>query len=646
MNIKLKTLILSIFYFCALLCYSQDISVTSFKLLDTDLTANTSGTSERDQNGEYAALIKIVTRETGFTFDCGMLGIVKTVQTPGEIWLYLPRGAQKITIKHPQLGVLRNYYFPVSIVGARTYEMILTTGTVTTVVKKARTTQYVIFNLQPSNAVVELDGEMLQTYDGVATKMVKFGKYEYQIKAPDYLPMKGIVEVNNPNRPTTVDISLKPNYSSVTLNTDKEAEIWINGKYQGKGIWSGTLGAGIYEFEAKREGYRTSYLTKEIVVSQDPIQFTIDSPIPIYGEANINSAPAMADIFLDGIKIGQTPFLSSEIISGSHNLKISKQGYDIFENDVVIDENKVYELNITLNKIEDNKLNKNDLSLKENIKNYEKTGKKTFDGGDYYGELKHGKPNGIGKAIYKNGNTYEGEYENGKRHGYGIYCFNDGERYEGNWYNDQQHGKGTYYFKNNNKYEGEWYRDYQHGHGIMVYYNGDKYDGEWKQDKRSGYGIYTFASGSYYKGNWLDDKKNGNGIFSWPDGSIYDGNWKNNMRSGKGFCKFANGDEYTGDWNDDDFNGKGIYKFQNGDIYEGDYVKGVRTGLGIFMYANGDKYTGQFYNGNKQGKGTFVWKSGAIYDGQWNNDKQNGRGKFTDINGTVYEGMFKDGKPQ
>ena len=68
------------FSFLTVFCYSQTISVSSFKLLETDLTANTAGTIEKDQNGETAALIKVVTTQTGFTFDGGSLGIVKTKQ--------------------------------------------------------------------------------------------------------------------------------------------------------------------------------------------------------------------------------------------------------------------------------------------------------------------------------------------------------------------------------------------------------------------------------------------------------------------------------------------------------------------------------------------------------------------------------------
>ena len=104
---------------------AQGLSVSGFNLLDTDITAITQGTQEIDQNGDVAALIKVVTRETGFAFDIGAPGIVKTRQAVGEIWVYVPKHAQKISIFHQQYGVLRNYYFPVPIESGRTYELKL-----------------------------------------------------------------------------------------------------------------------------------------------------------------------------------------------------------------------------------------------------------------------------------------------------------------------------------------------------------------------------------------------------------------------------------------------------------------------------------------------------------------------------------------
>ena len=340
--------IFAILFSC--LSYSQSISVSSFKLLESDLTANTAGTTERDQNGEVAALIKVVTTQTGFVFDGGSLGIVKTKQTPGEVWVYIPHGAKKITIKHPQLGVLRDYYFPVSIEKARTYEMVLISGTVQTIVQQARTSQYVVFQLVPPNAIVELDGNLLQTVDGTATKMMKFGTYNYRVQAPNYLPEAGNVTVDDPDNKKIVNVSLKPNFSKVTIKVDNNAEIWINGVKKGNGTWTGDLGEGTYEFEAKLQGYRSTLLTKDLMVTQEPQVINLQTPTPIYGEADINSSPAMADIYIDGKKSGQTPQLISKLLIGSHQLRISKNGYEDHNSTLAIKERETVSVNAQLKK--------------------------------------------------------------------------------------------------------------------------------------------------------------------------------------------------------------------------------------------------------------------------------------------------------
>ena len=123
-----KALLLVLTIIISLSTNADGISVVGFRLLDTDLTANTRGTSRTDQNGETAALIKIVTLEQGFSFDGGSLGIVGTASKNGEIWLYVPRHAQKLTISHKSFGVLRDYFYPIPIQGGRTYEMLLDVG--------------------------------------------------------------------------------------------------------------------------------------------------------------------------------------------------------------------------------------------------------------------------------------------------------------------------------------------------------------------------------------------------------------------------------------------------------------------------------------------------------------------------------------
>ena len=67
--------------------FAQNISVKSFQALPMDMTASSLEGKRVDQNGQVAALIKIVTTETGFVFEGGTLGIVDTKQKVGEIWV-------------------------------------------------------------------------------------------------------------------------------------------------------------------------------------------------------------------------------------------------------------------------------------------------------------------------------------------------------------------------------------------------------------------------------------------------------------------------------------------------------------------------------------------------------------------------------
>lgn len=349
--LNMRKILLILFAFWLIPGFAQNISVSSFKSLDTDLTANTAGTMEIDQNGETAALIKVVTTQTGFTFDGGALGIVKTVQKPSEIWVYVPRGLKKITISHPQLGMLRDYYLKIPIEAARTYEMILIAGEVQTVVKQARTSQYVVFQLTPPDAVVELNGELLKTEDGIASKMMKFGTYNYRVQAPDYLLEAGSVTVDDPNNKKVVNISLKPNFAKVTINVDNNAEIWINGEKKGEGSWSGDLGTGTYEFEAKKQGHKSTITTQDIIVTSEPQIVKLQSPTPIYGEADINSSPGMADIFIDGKKVGQTPQMLSDLLIGQHSVRISKQGFTDYNSTITVKEGESSELTAKLEKL-------------------------------------------------------------------------------------------------------------------------------------------------------------------------------------------------------------------------------------------------------------------------------------------------------
>lgn len=98
---------------------AQQFSVASFRLLPNDVSAFI--TPVRDLNGEDCGLIKVCA-SSDFAFSTP-LGIVKREDKVGEIWLYLPRGSKKITLKHAEWGIIRDYRFPSRIESHKTYEL-------------------------------------------------------------------------------------------------------------------------------------------------------------------------------------------------------------------------------------------------------------------------------------------------------------------------------------------------------------------------------------------------------------------------------------------------------------------------------------------------------------------------------------------
>ena len=67
----------------------------------------------------------------------------------------------------------------------------------------------------------------------------------------------------------------------------------------------------------------------------------------------------------------------------------------------------------------------------------------------YQGDVKNGKPNGLGFLIYPNGWKYMGSWKNGEHNGQGTYSHTDGRKYVGE-YEEGIRKNGTSYDKDGN----------------------------------------------------------------------------------------------------------------------------------------------------------------------------------------------------
>ena len=213
--------------------HGQELAVESFSLLPNDMTAR-SLQPVRDANGELTALIKVVTTEQGFDFDGGSLGIVKVLQQPGEIWVYVPDRARSVTIRHGKLGVLRNYAYPVPIQSGNVYEMKLSHGTVEVVVKPREiVTEWFVVSSTPAGADVYLDDQAVGKTPFSAE--LPEGRYNWRVERNLYQSEAGIAELKAGNR-VALDLALKPNFGRIELSStpDAGAKVLLNGIDIGK----------------------------------------------------------------------------------------------------------------------------------------------------------------------------------------------------------------------------------------------------------------------------------------------------------------------------------------------------------------------------------------------------------------------------
>ena len=111
---------------CMLLCMSaltmnaQEIRVKSFNKLDRDLIARTN--PRLDLNDEPCSVIRLISPAKGFQFEGNVIG--EPLEFAGETVIYMTKGSKRVTIKHPDYGVLR-YEFPEKLGKQAVYEIPL-----------------------------------------------------------------------------------------------------------------------------------------------------------------------------------------------------------------------------------------------------------------------------------------------------------------------------------------------------------------------------------------------------------------------------------------------------------------------------------------------------------------------------------------
>ena len=211
----MRRFILSLFLLFAAISstLAQELTVKSFKLASSDLTAQTQ--YRKDLNDRNCALIKVGLGLQGVQFEGSIIGNVEN--KTGEYWVYMPQGNRMLKVKHANYApVMVNFadYGVEKLESNRTYELVVTaSGGAQAEQKQKLTIRYT-----PSSATVLVDNKMVKGTNGVAQTTLPVGQHSFIVFCDGYDSEEGTVKLKA-STPSNLQITLSKEATAIQQST-------------------------------------------------------------------------------------------------------------------------------------------------------------------------------------------------------------------------------------------------------------------------------------------------------------------------------------------------------------------------------------------------------------------------------------------
>lgn len=175
------------------------------------------------------------------------------------------------------------------------------------------------------------------------------GVYTLRVQKEKYKDYSTTITIED-GKTTTIRPSLEANFAQVTLTTNEGADIYVDGNRLGTTRWTGTLELGEHSIETRQASHHSAYTNVRITPQSAGQTITLNNPLPIYGSLIVDGSPADVAVYVDGKKVGTSPLFVSELLIGTHKIRLEKDGYDKQEKSVQIAENQESTIDFTLTK--------------------------------------------------------------------------------------------------------------------------------------------------------------------------------------------------------------------------------------------------------------------------------------------------------
>lgn len=341
-----KSLLFLLFVLQTIAALSQKLQVESFKITESDISAQTQ--PRKDLNDRNCALVKV--QFVGAISEVEGNVVKPLVSHGNETWVYMPQGSR-------QLKLLTQRYLPVMVTFAdygveklesnRTYVLVLVKPNGQNDPIDAGGNFYAI-SVQPKDAKVTVDGVLQESSsDGEYSAMLPYGTHTYKVEAGGYISKSGSFSVSSGDM-APINVSLVSALATVSVTCPTPAvSLYVDKKSVGNAPWSGSLKEGMHLVEAKKNGYRNQQKTIQLS-QQQKLDVSFGELVAILGNLSVNYKPFGAEVYVDGKKLGQSPRVFNGLLVGNHQVEVRKDGYATDKKSVTISEGQTASISGTL----------------------------------------------------------------------------------------------------------------------------------------------------------------------------------------------------------------------------------------------------------------------------------------------------------
>ena len=241
------------------------MEVTDFSRQKKTLLGKLLGTSKVITDKKLA-IIDLKTGEKGFTFKANGTTDIQPDEGDGMVTLKVPHKTTFLIIQHPDYGQLTWKVLGRRLKKKKHYQGTLLTFSPDKEYKLQK--QWVVFDVEPSNAILTVDSTTLLVRAGEAQLSLPIGKHTYRVESPFYEAMEDSIELTDSAK-LFVPVTLQALYSYLTVKTSLlGCDIQLDGKTIGKTTaTSGHLQAGIHRLTVFRN--KLCYYDREIAVERN-----------------------------------------------------------------------------------------------------------------------------------------------------------------------------------------------------------------------------------------------------------------------------------------------------------------------------------------------------------------------------------------